>query len=126
MGFRMKRLLTTVLSLCLLTIPAFAGQSKGFSKPNRKSGPSRVYTVGSSHTYITGPHWGCYYINGRGGKTYVNRSLCSGSYRYSGMASTYSRSVSGGSRTYITGQRGGCYYINSNGNKTYVDKSLCH
>ena len=122
----MKRLLTTVLSLCLLTVPAFAGQSKGFAKPTRKSGASRVYTVGSSHTYIAGPHGGCYYINRKGRKTYVNRSLCSGSYSRSNAASTYSRSGSSGSRTYITGPRGWCYYINGNGNKTYVDRSLCN
>lgn len=28
------------------------------------------------HTYITGPRGGCYYINGNGNKTYVERSLC--------------------------------------------------
>lgn len=27
-------------------------------------------------TYITGPRGGCYYINGNGNKTYVDRSLC--------------------------------------------------
>ena len=30
----------------------------------------------ASHEYIRGPRGGCYYINGSGGKTYVDRSLC--------------------------------------------------
>ncbi|HEY8560134.1 MAG TPA: thermonuclease family protein [Pyrinomonadaceae bacterium] len=30
----------------------------------------------SSRTYIRGPRGGCYYINGSGNKTYVDRSLC--------------------------------------------------
>jgi hypothetical protein len=30
----------------------------------------------SRRTYITGPRGGCYYINGNGNKTYVDRSLC--------------------------------------------------
>ena len=29
-----------------------------------------------SRTYIMGPKGGCYYINGSGKKTYVDRSLC--------------------------------------------------
>lgn len=67
--------------------------------------------------FITGPRGGCYYINGNGNKSYVDRSLCGSSYSYG------SSSVSRGG--YITGPRGGCYYINGNGNKTYVDRSLC-
>lgn len=67
--------------------------------------------------YITGPRGGCYYINGNGNKSYVDRSLCGSSHSYG--SSSFSR---GG---YITGPRGGCYYINGNGNKTYVDHSLC-
>ena len=68
--------------------------------------------------FITGPRGGCYFINGNGNKSYVDRSLCGSSYTYS------SRSTSSG-RSYITGPRGGCYYINGNGNKTYVDHSFC-
>ncbi|WP_439554773.1 hypothetical protein [Dyadobacter sp.] len=30
----------------------------------------------SRRVYITGPRGGCYYINGNGNKTYVDRSLC--------------------------------------------------
>ncbi|UIR54788.1 hypothetical protein LZQ00_10920 [Sphingobacterium sp. SRCM116780] len=30
----------------------------------------------SSRSYIRGPRGGCYYINGNGGKTYVDRSMC--------------------------------------------------
>jgi len=30
-----------------------------------------------THVYITGPKGGCYYINKKGNKTYVDRSLCS-------------------------------------------------
>lgn len=67
--------------------------------------------------YLIGPRGGCYYINGNGNKTYVDRGLCGSSYSYG------SSSVSRGG--YITGPRGGCYYINENGNKAYVDRSLC-
>lgn len=33
-------------------------------------------TNSKSRNYIRGPRGGCYYINGNGGKTYVDRSLC--------------------------------------------------
>lgn len=36
--------------------------------PSRRSDPSR--------TYIRGPRGGCYYLNSKGNKTYVDRSLC--------------------------------------------------
>lgn len=85
------------------------------------SKPARIATYSPPTTkqtgYMTGPRGGCYYINGNGNKTYVDRSLCGSSYSYG------SSSVSRGG--YITGPRGGCYYINRNGNKTYVDHSLC-
>jgi hypothetical protein len=29
-----------------------------------------------SHSYIKGPRGGCYYLNSKGNKTYVDRSLC--------------------------------------------------
>ncbi|MGH9846207.1 MAG: hypothetical protein ACREEM_46490, partial [Blastocatellia bacterium] len=38
---------------------------------SRKSSRARSY-----RTYIRGPRGGCYYINGNGNKTYVDRSLC--------------------------------------------------
>lgn len=38
--------------------------------------PQRSNT-GSRSGYILGPRGGCYYINSRGNKTYVSRSLCS-------------------------------------------------
>lgn len=34
------------------------------------------YSSGSRSGYIRGPRGGCYYINGNGNKTYVDRSLC--------------------------------------------------
>jgi len=37
---------------------------------------ANTYKPKSPHTYITGPRGGCYYINGNGNKTYVDRSLC--------------------------------------------------
>lgn len=61
---------------------------------------------------------GCYYINRKGNKTYVDRSMC-------GDSITYSRSPTSTSRGYITGPRSGCYYINGNGNKAYVNQGLC-
>lgn len=75
-----------------------------------------------SNGYIRGPRGGCYYINSRGNKTYVDRSLC-GSASPSAPAQLASPKSS--SSRYIRGPRGGCYYINSGGNKTYVDRSLC-
>ncbi len=68
----------------------------------------------SDKSYITGPRGGCYYINGNGNKTYVDRSLCGEVVSYSNRDG------------YIRGPRGGCYYINGNGNKTYVSRSLCN
>jgi hypothetical protein len=65
--------------------------------------------------YITGPRGGCYYINSKGKKTYVDRSSCG--------SPSNGRVTSSG---YIRGPRGGCYYINANGNKTYVNRSLCN
>jgi len=35
-----------------------------------------TYRPKSTHTYITGPRGGCYYINSNGNKTYVDRVLC--------------------------------------------------
>jgi hypothetical protein len=71
-------------------------------------------TLTARREYITGPRGGCYYINGSGNKTYVDRSFCGGSVPDSNPSG------------YIRGPRGGCYYINSGGNKTYVDRSLCN
>lgn len=34
------------------------------------------YYKKNTRRYITGPRGGCYYINGNGNKTYVDRSLC--------------------------------------------------
>lgn len=77
----------------------------------------------SASRYITGPRGGCYYINGNGNKTYVDRSMCGGTINGSRSSSSTSTSTSS---SYIRGPRGGCYYINRNGNKTYVDRSLCN
>lgn len=39
-------------------------------------GSSRSTKSRSARQYIRGPRGGCYYINGNGNKTYVDRSLC--------------------------------------------------
>lgn len=67
--------------------------------------------------YITGPEWGCYYINSNWNKTYVERFLCW----------TQTQSINqNNSSIYHTGPQWGCYYYNSKGKKSYVDRSLCN
>lgn len=48
------------------------------SAPAPEYTPAPVYSAPrtSSSRYIRGPRGGCYYINGSGNKTYVDRSLC--------------------------------------------------
>jgi peptidoglycan hydrolase CwlO-like protein len=46
-----------------------------YSTPTRTSRPT-VRNRQTSHYYVRGPRGGCYYINGNGNKTYVDRSLC--------------------------------------------------
>lgn len=76
--------------------------------------------AGGSTQYITGPRGGCYYINGNGNKTYVDRSMCGGT------SPSSSRKLSSSSGNgYTRGPRGGCYYITGSGRKQYVDRSLC-
>ena len=101
-----------------------------YTTTNKKSESEETNLTGSddddaadgSSRYITGPRGGCYYINGNGNKTYVDRSMCGGTTPTRSQSSS-STSSSGG---YIRGPRGGCYRINRNGNKTYVDRSLCN
>lgn len=102
-----------------------------YTTANKKSENEETNLTGSdddedaangSSRYITGPRGGCYYINGNGNKTYVDRSMCGGTTPTRSQSSS-SSSSSGG---YILGPRGGCYRINRNGNKTYVDRSLCN
>jgi hypothetical protein len=96
-----------MLTIALLSAPfIFNSQSASAATGRRRNGTTK---------YITGPRGGCYYINSKGKKTYVDRTRCG--------------SPSNGrvrSSRYIRGPRGGCYYINGNGNKTYVDRSLCN
>jgi hypothetical protein len=51
-----------------------------YSTPFLKTPPARTVIRESykeyTRRYITGPRGGCYYINGNGNKTYVDRSLC--------------------------------------------------
>jgi hypothetical protein len=49
-------------------------KAKKYSLYDDESAP--VHNKYSRRTYITGPRGGCYYINGNGNKTYVDRSLC--------------------------------------------------
>ena len=88
------------------------------SKPNNFGNSSDQ--TSSSSRYITGPRGGCYYINGNGNKTYVDRSLCGGT------DTSYKNSSSSSSGGYIRGPRGGCYYYTASGRKQYVDRSLCN
>ncbi len=44
--------------------------------PQRSTPAPRSTSPSSSRGYIRGPRGGCYYINSRGNKTYVDRSLC--------------------------------------------------
>ncbi len=71
--------------------------------------------------YITGPEWGCYYINSNWNKTYVERFLCWNSE----TPSLNQGSSSWWSSKYIKWPKWWCYYYNSKGNKSYVDRSLC-
>ena len=44
--------------------------------PEREIYRERTFYRATTRHYITGPRGGCYYINGNGNKTYVDRSLC--------------------------------------------------
>lgn len=47
------------------------------SQPKEVRSPRNAKRKNSNmHQYIRGPRGGCYYINGNGNKTYVDRSLC--------------------------------------------------
>jgi hypothetical protein len=50
-----------------------SGSSSTTSAQKTNTVPARKST---SRKYIRGPRGGCYYINGNGNKTYVDRSLC--------------------------------------------------
>lgn len=43
---------------------------------NNRTSSSSSPKKSTGRTYITGPRGGCYYINGNGNKTYVDRSFC--------------------------------------------------
>jgi hypothetical protein len=95
------------LAIALLSAPFIINAQNALAATGRRrNNPTK---------YITGPRGGCYYINSKGKKTYVDRSRCD--------SPSNGRVKSNG---YIKGPRGGCYYINGNGNKTYVNRSLCN
>lgn len=50
--------------------------SSGTGNSNLKKKSSKNPKNSSARSYIRGPRGGCYYINGNGGKTYVDRSMC--------------------------------------------------
>lgn len=50
--------------------------SSGTGNSNLKEKSSKNQKNSSARSYIRGPRGGCYYINGNGGKTYVDRSMC--------------------------------------------------
>jgi hypothetical protein len=50
--------------------------SSGTGHSNFKEKSSKNRKNSSARSYIRGPRGGCYYINGNGGKTYVDRSMC--------------------------------------------------
>lgn len=66
-------------SLTIETIDSNADLPTYSAKPitTRRQPPARTRQVSTeSKGYIRGPRGGCYYINSRGNKTYVDRSLC--------------------------------------------------
>lgn len=74
----MKKLIVSaalVLSF-LFTFPVNSPAQK--KKPRRlKASPVKKSSVGTARGgYVRGSRGGCYYVNRRGGKTYVDRSLC--------------------------------------------------
>lgn len=46
------------------------------AKPRLKEKSSKNKGSSPARSYIRGSRGGCYYINGNGGKTYVDRSMC--------------------------------------------------
>jgi hypothetical protein len=60
--------------------PISTGPKINTARKNKYSlyddGVETVIRRSDRRTYITGPRGGCYYINGNGNKTYVDRSLC--------------------------------------------------
>ncbi|WP_034042035.1 hypothetical protein [Wocania ichthyoenteri] len=55
------------------------GSSSNYTSSLKRTKRSNSYksaTRKSYRTYIRGPRGGCYYINSKGNKTYVDRSLC--------------------------------------------------
>lgn len=101
--------------------------------PRSGSSSEEVRRSGGRQLHV-GSRGGCYYMNGSGNKTYVDRSECAGigvSDAPQPLVSSPATSPraeprrSGGRQLHV-GPRGGCYYINGNSNKTYVDRSECH
>lgn len=98
--------------------------SESYSNDSSKTS----YKWSDGRTYIRWPRGWCYYINSKGNKSYVSRSLCSEQKeeRPTSSYSDYSSSSSSYSSNYIRGPRGGCYYYTNSGRKQYVDRSLCN
>jgi TolA-binding protein len=58
------------------TVPMYSAPSTPGYQPRTSRPAPAVRAHQTSHYYIRGPRGGCYYINGNGNKTYVDRSLC--------------------------------------------------
>ena len=56
--------------------PTYSTPTYATPSHQTRTSPPVVRTRQTSHYYIRGPRGGCYYINGNGTKTYVDRSLC--------------------------------------------------
>jgi len=67
--------------LALRVTPVSEYSKPQYTKINAVKSPKEVYKERTFYKpnrrhYITGPRGGCYYIDGNGNKTYVDRSLC--------------------------------------------------
>ena len=58
------------------TAPAVPATSTATATATETRSPTTSSPQASRGAYIRGPRGGCYYINSRGNKTYVDRSLC--------------------------------------------------
>ncbi len=72
----MKRLIAILLSLCFAFAYPGTASAEGSSAHNSFQQRKKQSRKATKTKYIRGPRGGCYYINGNGNKTYVDRSLC--------------------------------------------------
>jgi len=73
---RVTELLSNKIADMQMATPQYSSQNYVLPEPISEHKPARRSYSAQRTTYITGPRGGCYYINGNGNKTYVDRSLC--------------------------------------------------